>query len=125
MTECGKTLKRSEIEKALKVCARVNGARCPECPLYAYLDYTDDTCARQLLMLASAAMLNDELIISDLLDDFQSYVYGGVPNPAPYCSNASEKCVDARGWCKEDRSTCTGFAGKIGNLYGEVSTDDA
>ena len=118
MTEFGKTLTRTEIEKALKVRMREDGAQCPECPLYAYPDYTDDTCGRQLLKLAATAMLEDELIISDLLGDFQSYVYGGVPNPAPYCSNACAECVDARGWCKEYKDRCKGFEAKAGNING-------
>ena len=45
---------------------------------------------------------------NDLRDDFIDYVCSGVPNPAPYCRNATEKCVDARGWCVN--SECKGFA---------------
>lgn len=44
---------------------------------------------------------------NDLRDDFIDYVCSGVPNPAPYCGNATEKCVDARGWCVN--SECNGF----------------
>ena len=40
-------------------------------------------------------------------EDFVDYVCSGVPNPAPYCGNATEKCVDARGWCVN--SECKGF----------------
>ena len=44
---------------------------------------------------------------NDLREDFIDYVCSGVPNPAPYCGNATEKCVDARGWCV--KSECNGF----------------
>lgn len=44
---------------------------------------------------------------NDLRDDFIDYVCSGVPNPAPYCGNATEKCVDARGWCVKNE--CNGF----------------
>ena len=44
---------------------------------------------------------------NDLRDDFIDYVCSGVQNPAPYCGNATEKCVDARGWCVNNE--CNGF----------------
>lgn len=77
------------------------------------------------MALASAAIGEDLGIVSDLVDDFTSYVSLGVPNPAPYCSNACMECRDARGWCREDRANCKGFAPYIENINGEVSADDA
>lgn len=125
MKDFGKTLTRLEIMKALDLCAKDNGALCPECPLYNYPERVGDLCDHHLMALASAAIDEDLGIISDLVDDFESYVYDGVSNSAPYCSNACAECVDARGWCKEDRDGCKGFEAKVGNINGEVSEDDA
>lgn len=119
MKDFGKTLTRLEIMKALDLCAKNNGALCPECPL------SGDLCDHHLMALASAVIGEDLGIISDLVDDFGSYVYGGVSNPAPYCTNACTECVDASGWCKEDRDGCKGFEANVGNINGEVSEDDA
>ena len=44
---------------------------------------------------------------NDIREDFIDYVCSGVRNPAPYCGNATEKCVDARGWCVNNE--CNGF----------------
>lgn len=44
---------------------------------------------------------------NELREAFIGYVCSGVPNPAPYCKNRCEECVDGRGWCKE--SFCKGF----------------
>lgn len=124
MKDYGKTLTRLEIGKALDLCAKDNGALCPECPLYAYPDRIGDLCDHHLMALASAAIGEDLGIVSDLVDDFTSYVSLRVPNPAPYCSNACDDCIDARGWCREDWINCRGFAPNIGNINGEVSADD-
>lgn len=125
MKDLGKTLTRLEIGKALDVCSKNKAELCPECPLYAYRRETGATCWNHLATLASAAIGEDLGIISDLVDDFISYVSLGVPNPAPYCSNACEGCMDARGWCREDRANCKGFEPNIENINGEVSADEA
>lgn len=125
MKNFGKTLTRFEIGKALDLCAKNKAESCPECPLYDYRRETGATCWSHLAALASAAIGEDLGIISDLVDDFGSYVYDGVSNPAPYCSNACAECVDARGWCKEDRAGCKGFEAKVGNINGEISENDA
>lgn len=125
MTDFGKTLTRLEIGKALDLCAKNDGTLCPECLLYAYPNKSGDLCNHHLMALASVAIGEDLGIVSDLVDDFTSYVLLNVLNPAPYCSNACKECRDARGWCREDRTNCKGFAPMIENINGEVSTDDA
>ena len=45
----------------------------------------------------------------DLREKFVDYVCSGVPNPAPYCLNKCEGCVDRHGWCKNDSDKCQGF----------------
>ena len=42
-----------------------------------------------------------------LTEDFVDYVTGGVPNPAIFCKNRCNKCVDMRGWCTG--KNCKGF----------------
>lgn len=42
-----------------------------------------------------------------LLEDFVDYVTDGVPNPAIFCKNRCNKCVDMRGWCTG--KNCKGF----------------
>lgn len=53
---------------------------------------------------------------NDLAEDFIDYVCSGSPNPAPYCANACERCVDRRGWCENGSDECKGFRPKG---YGE------
>lgn len=53
---------------------------------------------------------------NDLAEDFIDYVCSGSPNPAPYCANACEKCVDRLGWCANGSDECKGFRPKG---YGE------
>lgn len=45
----------------------------------------------------------------ELREAFVDYVCSGVPNPAPYCKNRCEGCVDQRGWCKTYDGACRGF----------------
>lgn len=42
-----------------------------------------------------------------LIEDFVNYVTDGVPNPAIFCKNRCNKCVDMRGWCTG--KNCKGF----------------
>ena len=42
-----------------------------------------------------------------LIEDFVDYVTDGVPNPAIFCKNRCNKCVDMRGWCTG--KNCKGF----------------
>lgn len=42
-----------------------------------------------------------------LIEDFVDYVTGGVPNPAIFCKNRCNKCVDMRSWCTG--KDCKGF----------------
>lgn len=49
----------------------------------------------------------------ELRDNFISFVCSGVHNPAPYCANVSEKCVNGYGWCKQDSAACRGFSPKV------------
>lgn len=42
-----------------------------------------------------------------LIEDFADYVTGGVPNPAIFCKNRCNKCVDMREWCTG--KNCKGF----------------
>ena len=42
-----------------------------------------------------------------LIEDFIDYVTDGVPNPAIFCKNRCNKCVDMRGWCTG--KNCKGF----------------
>ena len=42
-----------------------------------------------------------------LIEDFVDYVTDGVPNPAIFCKNRCNKCVDMRGWCTG--KNCNGF----------------
>lgn len=43
----------------------------------------------------------------ELREAFVDYVCSGVNNPAPYCTNRCDECVDGRGWCAYQR--CRGF----------------
>ena len=130
MTNHGETLNRDEIIETLRRCSSSTNdcELCLECPLYD--EYYWDTpepysCTDRLRWFAANALLEDAGIISDLVDDFTSYVLdGGTPNPAPYCSNACDECKDERGWCKVDRTNCKGFAPNIGNYNGEVDYHD-
>ncbi len=56
---------------------------------------------------------------NDLREDFVDFVCSGVHNPAPYCKNACEECVNERGWCTYNES-CNGF-----NPDGERRNGDA
>lgn len=64
-------------------------------------------------MIADAARkASDELeqVIAErgtLIEDFVDYVTDGVPNPAIFCKNRCNKCVDMRGWCTG--KNCKGF----------------
>lgn len=58
---------------------------------------------------------------NELREDFVDYVCSGIPNPAPYCANASEKCVDKLGWCGNGSNECKGFCPKH---YRERKTND-
>lgn len=42
-----------------------------------------------------------------LIEAFVDYVTGGVPNPAIFCKNRCNKCVDMRSWCTG--KDCKGF----------------
>ena len=42
-----------------------------------------------------------------LTEDFVDYVTGGVSNPAIFCKNRCNKCVDMRSWCTG--KDCKGF----------------
>lgn len=42
-----------------------------------------------------------------LIEDFVDYVTDGAPNPAIFCKNRCNKCVDMRGWCTG--KNCKGF----------------
>ena len=42
-----------------------------------------------------------------LIEDFVDYVTDGVSNPAIFCKNRCNKCVDMRGWCTG--KNCKGF----------------
>lgn len=44
---------------------------------------------------------------NDLRESFVDFVCSGVHNPAPYCKNVCDGCVDSRGWCTYRR--CNGF----------------
>lgn len=54
---------------------------------------------------------------NELREAFVDFVCSGIHNPAPYCKNRCEECIDAYGWCKAN--ACTGF-----NPDGERRTDD-
>ena len=43
----------------------------------------------------------------DLRESFVDFVCSGTNNPAPYCKNRCDECVDSRGWCTYRR--CNGF----------------
>lgn len=36
-------------------------------------------------------------------EDFLDYATSGTDNFAPFCANASPECVDARGWCNNEK----------------------
>lgn len=48
-----------------------------------------------------------------LRDMFVDFVCSGIHNPAPYCENVSDKCVNCYGWCKQDSDECRGFSPRI------------
>lgn len=43
----------------------------------------------------------------ELREAFVDFVCSGVHNPAPYCKNSCDECVDSYGYCTYRR--CTGF----------------
>lgn len=43
----------------------------------------------------------------ELREDFVDFVCSGVHNPAPYCKNSCDECVDSYGYCTYRR--CIGF----------------
>lgn len=49
----------------------------------------------------------------DLRDMFTDYVCSGIHNPAHYCENVSESCVNNYGWCKKDGEGCKGFSPRV------------
>lgn len=56
---------------------------------------------------------------NSLRDMFTDFVCSGIHNPAPYCENVSQKCVNCYGWCKQDDDACRGFSPRVerkGNL---------
>ena len=58
-----------------------------------------------LLMGANAILLSEQY--EELREDFVDFVCSGTNNPAPYCKNRCDECVDGRGWCTYQR--CRGF----------------
>lgn len=47
---------------------------------------------------------------NELCEMFMDYILSGVPNPAPYCENACDECLNAYGWCSNGESeACKGF----------------
>jgi len=46
----------------------------------------------------------------ELRENFADYVCSGVPNPAPYCANKADACVDKLGWCANGSKECKGFS---------------
>ena len=49
----------------------------------------------------------EELV--ELRENFVEYVCSGINNPAPYCTNRRDECVDSCGWCKNSGEECMGF----------------
>ena len=49
-----------------------------------------------------------EAIIEDLREGFVDYVCGGARDPADYCKNKREECVNSIGWCIYGNK-CRGF----------------
>lgn len=49
----------------------------------------------------------EELV--ELRENFVEYVCSGINNPAPYCANRRNECVDNCGWCKNSGEECMGF----------------
>lgn len=50
--------------------------------------------------------------LNDMRDDFVDFVCSGIHNPAPYCQNRRDECVDRLGWCAPGSDVCKGFAPK-------------
>lgn len=44
----------------------------------------------------------------ELRENFVDYVCSGISNPAPYCKNRCDECVDSWGWCRQT-DKCRGF----------------
>ena len=44
---------------------------------------------------------------NDLREAFVDFVCSGTHNPAPYCKNRCDECVDGWGWCTHQN--CRGF----------------
>lgn len=53
----------------------------------------------------------------DLREAFVDFVCSGIHNPAPYCKNSCNECVDSRGYCTYKK--CRGF-NPDGRVYEEV-----
>ena len=50
---------------------------------------------------------------NELCEMFMDYVCSGVPNPAPFCENACDECLNAYGWCSNgENEACKGFVPK-------------
>ena len=73
-------------------------------------EYTDGSIAE--LMKEPCFRFMDAVDVekyNELREDFVDFVCSGVHNPAPYCKNSSEKCVDRLGWCACGSDECRGF----------------
>lgn len=73
-------------------------------------------------MKKMVAMYQDEIVpgmreqlakkeaeLVELRENFVEYVCGGNHNPALYCTNKHDGCVDNCGWCKNNGEECWGF----------------
>ena len=78
--------------------------------------YKRSICAAAATVLSTLQAENEKLraeleqVIAErgtLIEDFVDYVTDGVPNPAIFCKNRCNKCVDMRGWCTG--KNCKGF----------------
>ena len=83
---------------------------CPSCNVAVHLQalgvvdsQTDDIPTDDV---AQAIVVETEKY-NELREALVDFVCSGVHNPAPYCKNRCDECVDDRGWCTYRR--CNGF----------------
>ena len=67
-------------------------------------DAVDD--ALQDSQIIKAVPMDD---YNNLRNSFIDYVCSGIQNPAPYCKNSCEECVNEYGYCMIGSDKCKGF----------------
>lgn len=85
--------------------------------LYAY-EETGLTPEEISAMKDALKAVQEEL--EDLRENFIDSICDGYPNPANYCKNRTQECVDARGYCINGAAKCKGFYPGRSEQHGQI-----